>query len=170
MKLIFLSVTGVMLLHSMMQNVLLLVSDAGWIAITSISASFFSLVGLVVVALINKKVNTVKESIDGLLKEKSKADEDIGRVRELERAEKEKAIGDSRELEIRKEQDLINQPPPNSNTAKTDVQDVKDQIEKEIHRQGDKIQDVVKDKVEEIKKEVPEVTSDKVVEKLDPKK
>lgn len=148
----------VVIIMAIFNAVLLLVSDAGWIAITSISASFFSLVGLVVVALINKKVNTVKESIDGLLEQKSKADKALGVVEGIEKAKKEKAIGDDRELQLRRDQDLKDQPPPNRDT------DIKT-LEKEISKKGDEIKEAVENKGDEIHTGVKKVP-DEVVDKL----
>lgn len=123
-----------------LNSLFLLVSDAGWIAITSISASFFSLVGLVVVALINKKVNTVKESIDGLLEEKSKAD---------------KALGAKEEKDVREKQDA------SENVGKLKVYQEVKEIKQEIVKAVEETADETHKKVEEV--------PDEVVKKLPPK-
>lgn len=148
---------------TLLNTLILLVSDAGWIAITSISASFFSLVGLVVVALINKKVNTVKQSIDGLLKEKTIADKALGRVEAEDTAAEKKAIGDERELKMRRDQDLKDQPPANQPNRELDM----DSLEKKIHQKGDEIKKSVETKGDEIHEGVKKVP-DEVVDKLKP--
>lgn len=153
----------VVITMGLLNTLFLLVSDAGWIAITSISASFFSLVGLVVVALINKKVNTVKESIDGLLEQKSKADKALGVIEGIEAAAKEEGIANKREVEIRREQDLKNQPPPNQPNRDVDM----DSLEKKIHQKGDEIKKSVETKGDEIHEGVKKVP-DEVVDKLKP--
>lgn len=152
--------------------VLLQISDAGWSAIAIIVPSVLSFAGLVITLLINKKVNGVALKVDGLLEQKSKADKALGVVEGMETAAKEEGIRNKREVEIRREQDLINQQPPTtSKTEKVTItDDDKRALAKQIEKQGDKIQEVVKDKVEEIKTEVPVTTADRVVEKLDPKK
>lgn len=113
--------------------------------------------------------------VDGLLEQKTLADKALGRIEGIDTAAKEKAIGDARELQSLKEQQLLNQPPPNRET-KSEVKDVKDEIvhalEREIHKKGDEIQKVVESKGDEIHKgvdEVPDKTAEKVVEKLPPK-
>lgn len=148
-------------LMTMLNTMLLLVSDAGWIAITSISASFFSLVGLVAVALINKKVNAVvttttdtnqkikdvSSKVDGLLDEKTIADEEAGAKKERDSRDRQDAAENVGKLKAHEE---------NKNTV-TEVKQIKEVIVKAVEVKAD-----------ETKKLVEEVP-DKVIEKLPPK-
>lgn len=173
------------ILMSNFMLILLAISDEGWRTIGTIMASFFSMLGVIFLALINKKVNTavkdtkeVAKSIDGLLHQKSLADKALGRIEGIDKAEKETAIGDARELQMIKEQQLKDQVPPQTNQQNhntggdvKEVKNVKDEIiqalEKEIHQKGDEIQKVVETKGSDIQEKVEQVP-DEVVKKLPP--
>lgn len=164
---------GVVLSNAIMVS--LAISDAGWMAIGIIMPSFFSLAGLVILALINKKVAVVAKSINGLLEEKVIADKKIGAEEEKVRATRDTAIGDKRELKIIKDQQLRDQIPnqqyQQNPENKSDVKEAKDEIieavEDEIQRvvkaKGDEIQETVETKGDEIHEGVNEIP-EKVVE------
>lgn len=165
--------------------IVLAMSDAGWLAMSIIVPSFISGVGLIIITLINKKVNTVvgkvddvAKSINGLLEEKVLADKKIGADEEKVRVAKETAIGDTRELELRNKQKLRDEvppqykdhPPPQSNSGSdvTEAKDeiietVKDAIQREVKVEGAKIKETVETKGDEIHEGVNEIP-EKVVE------
>lgn len=115
-----------------------------------------------------KEMKVISGKIDGLLDQKEAADIALGTLKGIEDAKAEEAIRNKVRVEMMREQELRNQQPPGSQKV-TITDDDKRALEKQIEKQGDKIQETVKDKVEEIKTEVPVVTADKVIDKLDNK-
>lgn len=171
----------VAMIMTMLNTVILLQSDSTTNSTAEIILAIGSVIGIIggiaspfLLIYFNKKMNAVATSIDGLLEQKSKADKALGVVEGIETAQKEKAIGDARELKMRRDQDLINQPPANRDS---EIKDVKNQIvetlETQIHRKGEEMKKVVENKSDQIKdevKEVPTRTADEVVDKLKPPK
>lgn len=98
----------------------------------------------------NVKMAAVAIKVDGLLEQKTLADKALGRIEGIDTAAKEKAIGDARELQSLKEQQLLNQTPPNRDTTS----DVKE-IVKAVETKADETQEVVKKIPEEVVKKLP---------------
>lgn len=121
----------------------------------------------------NEKITAVASKVDGLLDKKALADEALGKIKGLEEAAKEEGIANKREVEIRREQDLINQTPPqNQRNRDSEIKDAQDKIvetlETQIHKKGEEMKKVVENKSDQIKDEVEKVP-DEVVKKLPPK-
>lgn len=125
--------------------ILLEISDQGWIAIASIAASFFSLISVIAIAIINRKVNVVSKSIDGLLEQKSKADKALGAKEEKDTRERQDASENIGKLKVYQQ----------NKDAVTEVKEIKEVIVKTVETKADETQEVVKKIPEEVVKKLP---------------
>lgn len=140
----------------MIALILLQVPDAFWAnlptLVTAIVGAVLSLLAFLRAGQAAKKSSETALKVDGLLEQKTLADKALGRIEGIDTAAKEKAIGDARELQAIKEQQLLHQPPP---SIKSDVKEVKDEIVKTIESKGDETQKVVEKIPDEVVKKLP---------------